>query len=76
MGLITYITYFEIVVGPKIVDSTYNRRLWVKRNEVLRGTIYDRNMKALTKSERVNSELQKENILVILCLLMCWDILM
>ncbi|PIH04372.1 peptidoglycan D,D-transpeptidase FtsI family protein [Clostridium combesii] len=59
MGLITYITYFEIVVGPKIVDSTYNRRLWVKRNEVLRGTIYDRNMKPLTKSERVNSELQK-----------------
>ena len=59
MGLITYITYFEIAVGPKIVDSSYNRRLWVKRNEVLRGTIYDRNMKPLTKSERVNSELQK-----------------
>ncbi|EJP6472119.1 penicillin-binding protein 2 [Clostridium botulinum] len=58
MGLITYITYFEIVVGPKIVDSSYNRRLWVKRNEVLRGTIYDRNMQPLTKSQRVNSELQ------------------
>ncbi len=58
MGLIAYITYFEIVVGPKIVDSSYNRRLWVKRNEVLRGTIYDRNMQPLTKSQRVNSELQ------------------
>lgn len=59
MGLISYVTYFEIIVGPKIVDSQYNRRLWVKRNEVLRGTIYDRSMKPLTKSERVNSEVQK-----------------
>ncbi len=59
MGLISYITYFEMAIGPKIVDSPNNRRLWVKRNEVLRGTIYDRNMKPLTKSERVSSEFQK-----------------
>lgn len=59
IGLISYITYFEFVVGPKIVNDDHNRRLWVKRNEVLRGTIYDKNMKPLTKSERVNSEFQK-----------------
>lgn len=59
IGLISYITYFEIIVGPKIVSNPYNRRLWVKRNEVLRGTIYDRNGNALTKSERINSETQK-----------------
>lgn len=59
IGLISYITYFEIIVGPKIVNSTYNKRLWVKRNEVLRGTIYDRNGKPLTKSERINQETQK-----------------
>ncbi|AYD39389.1 penicillin-binding protein 2 [Clostridium fermenticellae] len=57
--LISYITYFEMVVGPKIVDNQANRRLWVKRNEVLRGTIYDRNGKALTQSERVDKETQK-----------------
>ncbi|MCT8976417.1 penicillin-binding protein 2 [Clostridium sp. CX1] len=59
IGLISYITYFEMIVGPKIVSSPYNRRLWVKRNEVLRGTIYDRNGKPLTKSERIDKETQK-----------------
>lgn len=59
IGIISYITYFEIIEGPKIVNSPYNRRLWVKRNEVLRGTIYDRNGKPLTKSERIDQETQK-----------------
>jgi peptidoglycan glycosyltransferase len=59
MALISYITYFEIVIGPSIVNSPYNRRLWVKRNEVLRGTIYDRNGTPLTKSVRINQETQK-----------------
>lgn len=59
IGLFTYITYFEIFVGPTIVNNTYNKRLWVKRNEVLRGTIYDRNKKPLTTSTKVSSETQK-----------------
>lgn len=59
MGLIMYITYFEFFVGPKVAADTRNQRLWVKRNEVLRGTIYDRNMKALTKSERESELTQK-----------------
>lgn len=59
IGLISYITYFEIIVAPKIVSSQYNQRLWAKRNEVLRGTFYDRNMKVLAKSTRVNKESQK-----------------
>lgn len=59
IGIISYITYFEIITGPKIVNNAYNRRLWVKRNEVLRGTIYDRNGNALTKSERIDQETQK-----------------
>lgn len=59
IGIISYITYFEIITGPKIVNNAYNRRLWVKRNEVLRGTIYDRNGNALTKSARIDQETQK-----------------
>lgn len=59
IGLISYITYFEIIVAPKIVSSQYNQRLWAKRNEVLRGTLYDRNMKVLAKSTRINKETQK-----------------
>jgi penicillin-binding protein A len=59
VGIISYITYFEFYKASEVVKSPYNRRLWAIRNEVLRGTIYDRNMTALTKSERVNSETQK-----------------
>ncbi|MBP2033489.1 peptidoglycan glycosyltransferase [Clostridium algifaecis] len=59
IGLISYMTYFEMVVGPNIVNSSYNRRVWIKRNEVLRGTIYDRNGNPLTKSEPINEETQK-----------------
>ncbi|MFT8313761.1 MAG: penicillin-binding transpeptidase domain-containing protein [Clostridium sp.] len=53
--VISYVAYFEIYVAPKIVNNTDNKRLWAKRNEVLRGTIYDRNKVALTKSSRVNT---------------------
>ncbi|MCH5138097.1 penicillin-binding protein 2 [Clostridiaceae bacterium UIB06] len=59
IAIISYITYFEIIVGPKIVNNAYNRRLWVKRNEVFRGTIYDRNGNPLTKSQRIDQETQK-----------------
>lgn len=59
MSTIMYITYFEIFVGPKMAVNPLNKRLWAKRNEVLRGTIYDRNKQPLTKSERSNVLTQK-----------------
>lgn len=59
IALIVYISYFEIFVSPKIVSNPMNKRSWVKRNEVLRGTIYDRNGKPLTKSSKVNELTQK-----------------
>ena len=58
IGLISYVTYFEMVVGPQIVNNVSNKRLWVQRNEVLRGTIYDRDMTALTKSKRIDQDTQ------------------
>lgn len=57
--IISYITYFELYKAPDLAKSQYNKRLWAIRNEVLRGTIYDRNMTALTKSEKINTETQK-----------------
>ena len=59
MILISYIAYFELYTAPKIVGNTLNKRLWAQRNEVLRGTIYDRNLQPLTKSEKVNTLTQK-----------------
>lgn len=59
IALISYMTYFEMYIGPNIVNDSHNRRIWIKRNEVLRGTIYDRNGNALTKSEPIDQESQK-----------------
>ena len=63
-SLISYMTYFELFVGPKIVNRPENKKKSIKRNEVLRGTIFDRNKVALTKSSRINEQNQKENIQV------------
>lgn len=54
VGLIGYIAYFQVFKAPEIVNDSGNIRLWAKRNEVLRGTIYDRNGNALTESSRVD----------------------
>lgn len=59
IGLCLYITYFEIVKAPVLAASSYNKRLWAVRNKILRGTIYDRNMRPLTKSTKINIESQK-----------------
>lgn len=55
MSVTSYITYFQVFKAEKIVESPYNRRLQAKRNSILRGTIYDRDMVALTKSKKVST---------------------
>lgn len=57
--LISYITYFEFYDGTKLVNNPSNRRLWAKRNEVLRGSIYDGAMNVLAKSTKIGTETQK-----------------
>ncbi len=50
--VISYVAYFELYTAPKIVNNTDNARIWATRNEVLRGTIYDKNKVALAVSTR------------------------
>lgn len=52
VGLISYIAYFQVFKAPAIAEDQGNKRLWAKRNEVLRGTIYDRNGTALTQGQK------------------------
>lgn len=59
IGLISYIAYFQVFKAPDIAEKPGNVRLWAKRNEVLRGTIYDRNGLALTTSEKISPIAQK-----------------
>ena len=58
IALISYIAYFQVFKGPDIANDSGNKRLWAKRNEVLRGTIYDRNQNALTNSIRIDEDNQ------------------
>ncbi|SHK61145.1 Cell division protein FtsI/penicillin-binding protein 2 [Clostridium cavendishii DSM 21758] len=52
LSLISYIAYFQLFKADTIANRTGNKRLWAVRNEVLRGTIYDRDGNALTTSAR------------------------
>lgn len=63
IALISYMVYFQVFKGPDIAAMTGNVRLWAKRNEVIRGTIYDRNGNALTQSERINELSQSRKYL-------------
>jgi peptidoglycan glycosyltransferase len=42
VALISYIAYFQVFSAPNIAEQQENKRLWAVRNEVLRGTIYDK----------------------------------
>ncbi|MGG7178222.1 peptidoglycan D,D-transpeptidase FtsI family protein [Clostridium paraputrificum] len=55
VALISYIAYFQVFKAPEIAAKTTNKRLWAKRNEVLRGTIYDRDKNALTSGEKTGT---------------------
>lgn len=52
VGLISYIAYFQTFKAPKLAEDEGNKRIWAERNKIVRGTIYDRNMNALTTGER------------------------
>lgn len=63
IALISYIAYFQLFKSPKINEMAGNTRVIAQKNEVLRGTIYDRNGTPLTTSERVNETSQKRTYL-------------
>lgn len=57
--LIGYLSYFEIFQGQSIAARPDNKRLKDKENQVLRGSIYDRNMNAIAQSQRLQDGSQK-----------------
>ena len=59
VALISYIAYFQTFSAPGIAEQPGNKRIYAVSNEVLRGTIYDRNGNALTTSERIDALSQK-----------------
>lgn len=52
IALISYISYSALFKSEAALDSVYNKRNQAEKNRVLRGTIYDRDMNALTTGEK------------------------
>ncbi len=54
VGLIVYLSYFQIFTATKIKNNSYNKRLWINEENILRGSIIDRNGKILAYSEKTD----------------------
>lgn len=50
--LVVYLSYFQIFKAESIKNNPYNKRLWVNEDNVIRGSIYDRNNKLLAYNNR------------------------
>lgn len=53
VGLVLYLSYFEVFKADQIESHSFNRRQWLNEELVIRGSIIDRNGKALVYSEKV-----------------------
>ncbi|MCX8128720.1 MAG: penicillin-binding transpeptidase domain-containing protein [Clostridia bacterium] len=58
-SLVAYLTYFELFTKGRIVTNSYNRRQWEREDNVLRGSIFDRNGVVLAKSVRVKNKQER-----------------
>lgn len=52
ISLIVYISYFQVFRAEAIKNNSYNKRLWINEESILRGAILDRNGKTLAYSEK------------------------
>ncbi len=47
VSLIVYLSYFQVFKAEAVVNNSYNKRLWINEEKILRGSIIDRNGKIL-----------------------------
>ncbi len=52
VSLVVYMSYFQIFKAEAIKNNSYNKRLWINEEKILRGSIIDRNGKILAYSEK------------------------
>ncbi|NLY85092.1 MAG: penicillin-binding protein A [Tissierellia bacterium] len=52
LSLIVYISYFQVFKASAIKKNSYNKRLWINEEAILRGSFLDRNGKTLVYSEK------------------------
>ena len=52
VGLVAYMSYFQVFRAEAVKNNSYNKRLWINEENVLRGSIIDRNGNVLAYSEK------------------------
>ncbi|NLY77530.1 MAG: penicillin-binding protein A [Tissierellia bacterium] len=52
VSLMVYLTYFQVFRAESVKMNSYNKRLWINEEKILRGSIIDRNGKILAYSEK------------------------
>jgi len=52
VSLVVYLTYFQVFKAESVKMNSYNKRLWINEEKILRGSIIDRNGKILAYSEK------------------------
>lgn len=52
IGLILYLSYFQLFKSEEILDNSFNKRNWIGQEKILRGKIVDRNGETLAFSEK------------------------
>lgn len=50
VSLIVYLSYFEVFRADAVANNSYNRRLWIDEEYILRGSVYDRDHTLLASS--------------------------
>lgn len=59
VSLCSYIIYFNIFLSPDLIMNDYNPRLESIENQIIRGTIYDKNGVALAESKVIGDSVQR-----------------
>ncbi|CCQ97119.1 Peptidoglycan glycosyltransferase [[Clostridium] ultunense Esp] len=52
VSLVAYLSYFQVFKAESIKMNSYNKRLWINEEKILRGSIIDRDGKILAYSEK------------------------
>lgn len=59
IGLIVYLSYFQVFTASSIKNNSYNKRLWIDEENIKRGMILDRNGKILAYSEKEGDSMKR-----------------
>jgi len=59
IGLIGFMSYFQVFEAETIKTNSYNKRLWINEEKILRGSIMDRNGTVLAYSQENDGKIQR-----------------